>query len=96
MLLADKRRSVRFHAAQSIAVFGALQFCSVILAKALILAIGIGNGVAYLLVSILMSLVNVGSVGLAIFLAYRANRGQLYHLPLAGEYADSLAGRATR
>jgi uncharacterized membrane protein len=77
-------RFVRFHAAQSMVVFGGL-FVATAVVSAVFAAIGIGSIAA--LVSSLISLVGLG---LWVFLLVTAYRGETYRVPLAADIADEL------
>lgn len=88
-LLIDKRPFVRFHAAQSIVVFGALT----------ILRIGVGMIINFsgLLGFGLWALISmlIGLVGLVlwIFLMIKAYQHQLFKLPVAAGIAEGIAGK---
>ena len=76
-LLIDKRPFVRFHAAQSIVVFGFL----FILRAGLFFTHGFGLGFALWLISVI----------LWIFLMVKAYQHQLFRVPVAADIADSIA-----
>jgi len=87
-LLIDKRPFVRFHAAQSIVVFGAL---SVIHWALSILFLGsgfIGFGVWFLIVR----LVDLVALILWIVLMVMAYQGRRYEVPVAAPIAKNIAG----
>lgn len=81
-LLIDKRPWVKFHAAQSIAVFGGL---TVLRIGLLFMAHFVGWGIQALL----------GLVGfvLWIFLMIKAYQHETIRIPIAADIADSLAGK---
>lgn len=81
-LLIDKRPWVKFHAAQSIAVFGGLTILRIGL---LFMAHFVGWGIQALL----------GLVGfvLWIFLMIKAYQHETIRIPIAADIADSLAGK---
>ncbi|HEY0704890.1 MAG TPA: DUF4870 domain-containing protein [Candidatus Acidoferrales bacterium] len=83
----DKRPFVRFHAAQSIVVFGGLTIVRVVMGTLLIAGAGfsIGFGVFWL-ISIL------GFV-LWIVLMIKAYQGQKFRIPVAADLADQLMGK---
>jgi len=101
--LIDKRPYVRFHAAQSIVTFGALNIIRVVLA--MIFGVGflfghhgywgyaypgwgsIGFGIA------LVSLVGLVTFVLWIVCMIKAGTGQRFVLPIAGPIAQNLAGQ---
>jgi uncharacterized membrane protein len=70
---------VRFHAVQSIVVFGAITILQIILS-----VIPIVGG-------ILAWIVWVASIVLWIFLMYKAYQGQMYKLPVSGDIAAKQA-----
>jgi uncharacterized membrane protein len=91
--LIDKRPFVRFHAAQSMIVFGGLHALSVVIATSfgagLILgAPWTGFGFAWLL----YGLVRVVAFVLWIVLMIKAYQGERYAVPVAGDFAQKMAG----
>ena len=96
-LLVDKRSYVRFHAAQSLVVFLGLHILRAVLG----MIFGVGwwfGGFAGWQVSIigavLVNLISFVALVLWIVLMIKAFQGVRFKLPLAGEIAESLAGRA--
>lgn len=81
IVIEKKNRYVRFHAFQSLAVFGALFVLSVILP---VLPL-IGGPLAFL--------VGVGSLILWILLMVKAYQGERFKLPLAGDWAEEQSGK---
>lgn len=92
-LLIDKRPFVRFHAGQSIVVFGGLQILHIVLARFFVMGTAVGGVVGFSLGWMLVSLVDLAVFVLWILLMVKAYQGERYRLPLAGDYADSLAGK---
>lgn len=92
-LLIDKRPFVRFHAAQSIVVFGGLNILYILLGHFFLVGIAVGGAVGFGLGSLLFLIIRLGALILWILLMVKAYQGERYRLPLAGEYADSLAGK---
>ena len=95
-LLVDKRPFVRFHAAQSIVVFGGLT----IVRFALGVMFGAGwwfgamQGWAGLTIGVpLLSLVSLLGLILWILLMIKAYQGVRFKLPIAGEIAERISGR---
>lgn len=96
-LLIDKRPAVKFHAAQSIVVFGGLQVLSILLG----IVFGFGmfggwwgghmmlGGFAWLINACLSLLMFV----LWIVLMVKGFQGQKFRVPVAAEFADQLAGK---
>ena len=81
-LLIDKRPWVKFHAAQSIAVFGGL---TVIRIGLLFMSHFLGWAV--------FGLIGLVSVVLWIFLMVKAYQHETIRIPIAADIADSLAGK---
>lgn len=84
---------VRFHAVQSIIVFGALFVVSMalgVLSTIIFPVPGIGQMIAAILGTISFILAPL-SFALWIYLMYRAYSGDRYHVPLAGPYAERYA-----
>jgi uncharacterized membrane protein len=89
-LFVDKRPFVRFHAAQSIVVFGALTIIYIILGQFFVATIWSGGWAFY---SLIYTLFRLAGLVLWIFLMVKAYQGQRYKLPLAGDFAESLVGK---
>jgi len=91
--LIDKRPFVKFHAAQSIVVFGGLQVLNIlvgILFGAGFFFRGFGGfGIA----AALYSLIGLVAFILWILLMVKAYQGEKYELPVAGDIAKSFAGK---
>jgi uncharacterized membrane protein len=81
--LIDKRPFVRFHATQSIVVFGGLTVIRIALT---VLAGGVGFGL-----SVLISLVGIV---LWILLMVKAFQGERYRVPIAADLADQMFGKS--
>jgi uncharacterized membrane protein len=81
-LLIDKRPWVKFHAAQSIAVFGGLT----------IIRIGL-LFMSHLLGWAIFALIGLVSFVLWIFLMIKAYQHETVRIPIAADIADSLAGK---
>ena len=92
-LLIDKRPFVRFHAGQSIVVFGGLQILHIVLTRFFVMGTAVGGVVGFSLGWMLVSLVDLAVFVLWILLMVKAYQGERYRLPLVGDYAESLAGR---
>jgi uncharacterized membrane protein len=94
--LIDKRPFVRFHAAQSIVVFGGLHVISILIGH----FIGFGflggwgwNGGSWGLIVLLYELINLVSFILWILLMIKAAQHEKFRVPIAAEFADQLAGK---
>lgn len=98
-LIIDKRPFVKFHAAQSIVVFGGLQIIRMILGAVFGAGFffggfgGYGLG-AFGLIGLLFSLLWLLTLVLWILLMVKAYQGQRFKLPLAGDIAESLIGKS--
>lgn len=93
--LIDKRPFVRFHAAQSIVVFGGLHVILILLGH----FVGFGffggwgwNG-SWGLIVLLYELINLISFILWILLMIKAAQHEKFRVPIAAEFADQLAGK---
>jgi len=88
-LLIDKRPFVRFHAAQSIVVFGALT----ILRIGLGIIMGFGGVVTFGLWAMISMVLGLLGVILWILLMIKAYQHELFRLPIAAPIADGIAGK---
>jgi uncharacterized membrane protein len=88
-LLIDKRPFVRFHAAQSIVVFGALHIIRLVLAFGFLGGRGLGFFSIWSLLSTLVSLV---TLVVWIVLMVTAYQGKRLEIPVAAGIAKSIAG----
>ena len=98
-LLIDKRPYVRFHAAQSIVVFLGLQIVQAVLGPIFGLSWwfgGGGNWSTFTLGTLLLNLISFLTVVLWIVLMLKAFQGVRFKVPLAGDIAERLGGRAGR
>jgi uncharacterized membrane protein len=83
----DKRPFVRFHAAQSIVVFGGLMIVQIALTMTFLtggVALGFG----------LRAVVSILGFILWILLMVKAYQGERYRLPIAADLADQLFGKS--
>jgi uncharacterized membrane protein len=83
----DKRPFVRFHAAQSIVVFGGLMIIQIALTMTFLtggVALGFG----------LRALVSILGFVLWILLMIKAYQGERYRVPIAADLADQLFGKS--
>ena len=88
--LIDKRPFVRFHAAQSIVVFGGLMLIRVALTILFVAGPvgGFSAGVG------LLWLVSVVGLVLWILLMVKAYQGEKFRVPLAADLADQISGKS--
>ena len=85
LLIEKDNKFVRFHAIQSIAVFGTL---CVIWIPLMVLSIIPIIGLLFLLVMILLW---IGSIVLWILLMYKAYQEEMFKVPIAGDFAEERA-----
>ena len=88
-ILIDKRPFVRFHAAQSIVVFGALTLLRIGFG----IVMGIGGVVAFGLWAVVSMVLGLLTVVLWILLMIKAYQHELFRVPIAAPIADGLAGK---
>ena len=87
-LLIDKRPWVRFHAAQSIAVFGGLTVVQIALS---VMSSTIGGLLGFGLMSMLGLLIGLITFVLWILLMVKAYKHETFRVPIAAGVADSIA-----
>jgi uncharacterized membrane protein len=92
LIIEQQHRTVRFHAAQSLIVFGGL---SVFIAVLSVMSLGmlIISGGAFQLARVVVYLVWIAAVGLWLFLMYRTYQGQTWRVPGASTLAAKIAAR---
>ncbi len=88
-LLIDKRPFVRFHAAQSIVVFGALFVLRMILIFAFVGGGYYGFWAIHALISVVLSIITLAAWIILMVMAYQ---GKQFEVPLAAGLARSIAG----
>jgi uncharacterized membrane protein len=91
----DKRPFVRFHAAQSIVVFGGLHIILILIGHFVGFGFfgGFGWGGSWGLFVLLYELVNLVAFILWILLMVKAAQHEKFRVPIAAEFADQLAGK---
>ena len=92
--LIDKRPYVRFHAAQSIVVFGGLQIIQIILGRIFGFGFLFGGWGAFSFGLLLVQLISLLSLILWILLMVKAYQGNRFRVPIAADIADRLFGKA--
>jgi uncharacterized membrane protein len=90
-LLIDRRPYVRFHAAQSVAIFAALSVVLLALSGFLVGALLPGAGVALLVIRRVVELVWLAA---AVVLMLKAAGGEWFRVRVASQYADRVAHAA--
>ncbi len=92
----DKRPFVRFHAAQSIVVFGGLHLLAFIIRMIFGFGIYGGSGLfwaGFSLIMLLVGIINLVAFILWIVLMIQAYQGKRFEVPIAAPLAKQLAGR---
>jgi uncharacterized membrane protein len=84
----DKRPFVRFHAAQSIVVFGGLMIIRIALGALFITGTGFHMGFG------LLALVSLIGFVLWILLMIKAYQGEKFRIPIAADLADQIFGKS--
>ena len=88
-ILIDKRPFVKFHAAQSIVVFGALTVIRIGLG----IVMGIGGFVGFGLWALVSMALGLLGLVLWILLMVKAYQHELFRVPIAAGIADGIAGK---
>jgi uncharacterized membrane protein len=94
--LIDKRPFVRFHAAQSIFVFGGLHIIYIILTTIFISSFWAGGWGFFSFTGLLFDAVRLAVLVLWIVLMVKAYQGERFRIPIAADLADSLATKFTK
>jgi len=93
-LVIDKRHSVRFHAAQSIVVFGMITVLYWIIGAMFATSIMWGGlGAGWTFGYTLFMLVRLVALVVWILLMFKAYQGEQFRVPIAANIADSLVGK---
>lgn len=95
-LLIDKRPFVRFHAAQSIVVFGGLQIVYIILTRVFLTSFATGGLGYFSFVGLLFEAMRLLALVLWIVLMIKAYQGERFRVPFAAEVAESLVAKSAR
>jgi uncharacterized membrane protein len=91
--LIDKRPYVRFHAAQSMVVFGGLHIINIIIGILFGARVMMGGWGTFGVGAALYSLVNLLTLILWILLMVKAYQGEKFQVPVAAGIAQSFAGK---
>lgn len=91
LFIEQQHRAVRFHAAQSLVLFGSL---SVLIALLSVVNVGmlVVSASAFQAARMLVSVVWIASVVLWLVLMIRTLRGDTWRVPLVADFADRLSG----
>jgi uncharacterized membrane protein len=95
LLLERQHRVIRFHAAQSLVLFGAVSVLLVALGALSAMAALVFSSQAYQLVRLFADLVWAGAAGLWLVLVLRAWRGEVWRVPLVAALADRIVDRTS-
>ena len=90
----DKRPTVRFHATQSIVVFGGLQILSMVLGTFFGMSLFTGGWTGFSVGYALFRLIQLVGVVLWILLMIKAYQGERFRVPFAADLAEKLFGKA--
>jgi uncharacterized membrane protein len=92
LIIEQQHHAVRFHAAQSLVLFGGL---SIVIGLLSVLSVGmlIVSGGAFQAARVLVYAVWIAAVGVWLVLMYRTYHGQTWRVPLAAGLAARLAAR---
>lgn len=92
LFIEQQHRGVRFHAAQSLVLFGGL---SVVIAVLSVVSVGmlVVSASAFQAARLVVSVVWIGAVALWLILMIRTLRGDTWRVPLVAELAERLAGK---
>ena len=94
LLLERQHRTVRFHAAQSLVLFGSVSALLVALGAVSALALVV-SGQTYQMVRFLADLLWAGAAILWLVLVLRAWRGEVWRVPLVAALADHVVDRTS-
>jgi uncharacterized membrane protein len=90
----DKRPSVRFHAAQSIVVFGALHILDIAVGSFFGFSFLTGGWTGFSLGYSLWRLIHLVGVILWILLMVKAYQGERFRVPVAADLAEKIFGKS--
>lgn len=92
LIIEQRHREVRFHAAQSLILFGGLSVLIAVLSVGSVGMLMISGG-AFQAARMLVYLVWLAAVVLWLVLMYRTYQGETWRVPLAGDLAAKIAAR---
>jgi uncharacterized membrane protein len=92
LVIEQEHRAVRFHAAQSIVLFGGLSLLILFMAMASLGMLFISPA-AFQAIYMLSWLLSLGAVALWLFVMLKVLRGESWRVPYAGNLAAKIAGR---
>jgi uncharacterized membrane protein len=91
--LIDKRPFVRFHAAQSMVVFGGLHVLSLLLGFFLGASIFVGGMSGFGIGIAVIWLINIACLVLWVLCMVKAYQGERFKVPVLGDIAENIAGK---
>ncbi len=92
LFIEQQHRTVRFHAAQSLVLFGGLSIIIAVLSFVSVAMLMVSGG-AFQAARVVVYVVWIGAVGLWLVLMYRTYHGETWRVPLAGDLAARIAAR---
>lgn len=92
LIIEQQHEGVRFHAAQSLVLFGGLSLLIGLL-SGLSVAMLVVSAAAFQTAQLLVYLVWIGAVGIWLLLLYRTFKGETWRVPLAGNMAAKLVAK---
>ncbi len=92
LFIEQQHRTVRFHAAQSLVLFGGLSIIIAVLSFFSVAMLMVSGG-AFQAARVVVYVVWIGAVGLWLVLMYRTYHGETWRVPLAGDLAARIAAR---
>ncbi len=92
LFIEKQHRTVRFHAAQSLVLFGGLSIIIAVLSFVSVAMLMVSGG-AFQAARVVVYVVWIGAVGLWLVLMYRTYHGETWRVPLAGDLAARIAAR---
>ena len=90
----DKRPYVRFHAAQSIVVFGGLHIVSIVLGMFFGVSMFTTGFAGFSVTWAIIGLINIVAIVLWILLMIKAYQGERFRVPVAADIAEKIFGKA--
>ncbi len=92
-LVIDKRPYVRFHAAQSIVVFGGLHIVSIVLSMFFGVSMFATGFAGFSATWAILGLINIVALVLWILLMIKAYQGERFRVPVAADLAEKIFGK---
>jgi uncharacterized membrane protein len=93
-LITDKRSYVRFHATQSIVVFGALSIAWYVIGLFFGVAMFAGGWMGFSFGLMILRALQLAWVVLWAFLMIKAYQGERFRIPMAADFAEKIFGKA--